>query len=189
MVFPPLSFWLSCESVWVNGHDFVAHEMSRPFLVELRMPMSNTPRRGVRNYDFPFPCRLARQASAGPAGYAVKERGQPAHRIAVLSKLTSFPALSRAWCPATKEIVCRLAAALSNFNRNAPCKSAARPRRSRARARGVRGRRCRGCPPLPRRAGSGRRGAGACPSRERARSGNGRVRVGGSGGLLPRRSR
>jgi hypothetical protein len=85
MVFPPFCFLASCESVYVNGHDFVAHEMSHPFFVELRMPMSNTPRWGVRNYDFSFPCRLARQASAGPAGYAVKKRGQPARRIAVLS--------------------------------------------------------------------------------------------------------
>ena len=124
MAFPPLRFLASCESVCVNGHDFVAHEMSHPFLVELRMPMSNTPRGGVRNYDFPFPCRLARQASAGPAGYAVKRRGQPARRITVLSNADLLPALSRAMRPATKETVCRLAAALSTLNRNARCKSA-----------------------------------------------------------------
>ena len=82
------------------------------------------PTRGVRNYDFPFPCRLARQASAGPAGYAVKRRGQPARRITVLSNADLLPALSRAMCPATKQTVCRLAAALSTINRNTRCKSA-----------------------------------------------------------------
>ena len=82
------------------------------------------PVQGRTEFDFPFPCRLARQASAGPAGYAVKRRGQPARRIAVLSNADLLPALSRAMCPATKQTVCRLAAALSNINRNARRKSA-----------------------------------------------------------------
>jgi hypothetical protein len=67
--------------------------MSRPFFVELRVPMSDTLHTGrVELRLFFFACGSARQAFAGPAVYAVKERGQPTLMIVAFLILTSFPA-------------------------------------------------------------------------------------------------
>jgi hypothetical protein len=62
------------------------------FLVELRMPISTAPTWGYGITALLCSCRLARQASAGPAVYAVKERGQPMVTIDAFLILTSFPA-------------------------------------------------------------------------------------------------
>ena len=125
-----------------------------------------TPRQRRTELRLTCPCRLARQTSAGPAGYAVKERGQPAHRIAVFSKADLLSRLSRARLPSDEGKSVPNCSGAVKYQRQCVLKISSRPRRSRARARGARGRRCLEYPRLRRRAGSGRRDAGACPSRE-----------------------